>query len=283
MTIFPLPTFHFPLSTFHFSIIPRMSLDFLTHLDLTTGALIIFSLCALFVLLRGIVRLLMGALILGVSAWLAYWVWQQAPAWSIKVLEKPNGLITTGAPVAAFVLAMWLIRSVLGFVASPFVRPGSGPPSAFTNVPIRLIFALFVAAGLWLIGVTWVHHAGALEEIRGFVDKNSDPSKTADYLLRMKTSAEAVLPKDWLKLLDPLTEPARVALAKAIAAEGSPADTPAIDPKTGKANPKATVVADPALQGLARKKDFSGLLRSPNLTRALDDPNVKQAIEEKKK
>ncbi|KAB2639209.1 MAG: hypothetical protein DVB25_06085 [Verrucomicrobia bacterium] len=263
--------------------IHRMSMDFLSHLNLTTGALLIFALCVFFVLLRGVARLLFGAVVLGASAWLAYWVWQQAPAWSIKVLEKPNGLITTGAPVAAFVLAMWLIRSVLKLVMSPFMRPGFGAPSAFTNVPIRLIFALLAAAGLWLIGVTWVHHAGSLAEIRGFVEKTADPSKTSVYLLRMKASVEAVLPKDWIKLLDPLTEPARLAMAKLIAAESRPADTSVIDSKTGKPYPRAVVVADATLQGLARQKDFSGLLRHPNLTRVLDDPKVKQAIEERKK
>jgi len=260
-----------------------MSFDFLNHLNLTTGALLIFSLCAFFVLLRGIARLLLGVMILGASAWLAYWVWQQAPAWSIKVLEKPNALITTGAPVAAFVVSMGLIRSIIKWVTSPFVRPGSEAPSAFTNVPIRLIFALLAASGLWLMGVTWVHHAGALAEIRGFVEKNADSSKTSDYLLRMKASVDALLPKDWIKLLDPLTEPARLALAKLIAAESSPANSTAIDPRTGKPYPRAVVVADPALQGLARQKDFSGLLRHPNLTRALDDPKVKKAIEERKK
>ena len=56
-----------------------------------------------------------------------------------------------------------------------------------------------------------------------------------------------------------------------------------VDPATGKPYPRAVVVADPALQGLARQKDFSSLLRHPNLTRALDDPKVKQAIDEQKK
>ena len=260
-----------------------MSLDFLNHLDLTTGALLIFALCALFVLLRGIARLLLGVVVLGASAWLAYWVWQQAPAWSIKVLAKPNAIITTGAPAAAFVLAMWLIRGLLKFVTSPFLRPGFGAPSAFTNVPLRLCFALVAAAGLWLIGVTWVHHAGALAELRGLVEKNATSSQTTEYLLRMKAAVEALLPKDWINRLDPLTEPARLALAKLIAADAAPAGVAEIDPATGKPYPRAVVVADPALQGLARQKDFSSLLRHPNLTRALDDPKVKQAIDEQKK
>jgi len=259
-----------------------MSLDFLTHLDLTSGALLIFALCALFVLVRGVARMLLGTVVLGVSACLAFWVWQQAPAWSIKLLEKPTPLITTGAPLVAFVIAMWLIRTVVKLLVSPFVRPGDGAPSAFTNVPVRLIFAALAAAGLWLVGATWVHHAGALAEIRGFVQKNADTSKASAYLQQMKTAVEAALPKDWLKRLDPLTEPARLALAKLIAAESNPASPPVIDPKTGKPYPRAIVVDDPALQGLARQQDFSSLLRHPNLTRALDDPKVKKALKETK-
>ncbi|MEI7912096.1 MAG: hypothetical protein WCK77_20885 [Verrucomicrobiota bacterium] len=260
-----------------------MSLEFLSQPNLVTGALLIFALCALFVLLRGVARMLLGTVVLGVSVWLAFWVWQQAPAWSIKVLEKPNELITTGAPLATFVLAMWLLRSVAKLIASPFVRPGNGAPSAFTNVPVRLLFAALATAGLWLVGATWVHHAGALAEIQSFVGKNADPGKTSAYLQQMKTAVDAALPKDWLKRLDPLTEPARVALAKLIAAEVNPPSAPVIDPKTGKPYPRAMLVEDPALQGLARQQDFSSLLRHPNLTRALDDPKVKKAIEDKKK
>ena len=260
-----------------------MSFDFLSHPNLATGALLIFALCALFVLLRGIARMLLGTVVLGASACLAFWVWQQAPAWSIKLMEKPNEFVTTGAPIVAFIMAMWIIRSLLKLLASPFVRPGNEAPSAFTNVPIRLFFAVFAAAGLWLIGATWVHHAGSLAEIRGFVEKNADSSKTSAYLLRMKSSVEAVLPKDWLKRLDPLTEPARVALAKLIAAESTTAAPVVIDASTGKPYPRAVVVDDAALQGLARQKDYSTLLRHPNLTRALDDPKVKRALNDNKK
>lgn len=259
-----------------------MSLDSLAHPNLVTAALLIFALCAGFVLLRGIARMLLGTVILGVCVWLAYWVWQQAPAWSIKLLGKPNDFITIGAPAVTFVLAMAVIRGVVRFVLSPFVRPGDGAPPAFTNVPLRLLFALLAAAGLWLLGATWVHHAGALAEIRSFVGSAADSNKTSAYLQSMKAAVETALPKDWLKMLDPLAEPARLALAKLIAAEVNPPAPTALDPATGKPYPRAIVVEDPALQGLARQKDFSGLLRHPNLTRALDDPKVNSALKDKR-
>jgi hypothetical protein len=260
-----------------------MSLDSLSHPNLVTGALLIFALCAGFVLLRGIARMLLGTLVLGASAWLAFWVWQQAPGWSSQLLGKPAGFITTGVPAVTFVAAMWFLRGLVKFIVSPFVRAGGGEPSPFTNVPLRLLCAVVAAAGLWLMGAVWVHHAGSIAELGGLVEKSADAGKVSAYLQRMKSSVEAVLPKDWLKRLDPLAEPARLALAKLIAAESTTSLPTGIDPATGKPYPRAVVVDDPALQGLARKKDFSSLLRHPNLTRALNDPKVKQAIEDRKK
>lgn len=260
-----------------------MSLDFLSHLNLVTGALLIFALCAGFVLLRGIARMLLGTLVLGASVWLAFWVWQQAPAWSISLLGKTSPFVTTGVPVITFVVAMWFIRSLLKFIASPFVRPDDRVPSPFTNIPMRLVFAGLAAAGLWLIGATLAHHAGSVAEIRAFVGKSADMGKTTAALQRMKASVEKVIPKDWLKKLDPLAEPARLALAKLIAADSITTAPPEIDPETGKPYPRATVVDDPALQGLARQKNYSTLLHHPNLTRALNDPKVKKTLEAKER
>lgn len=260
-----------------------MSLDSLSHPNLVTAAVLIFALCAGFVLLRGIARMLLGALVLGASVWLAFRVWQQAPAWSIQLLGKPGGLITTGLPIVTFVVAMVVIRKVIKFIASPFVRPWDGAPSPFTNVPVRLLCALVAAGGLWLLGAAWVHHAGALAELRGFVEKSTATSATSAYLQRMKAAVEAALPQGWLKRLDPLAEPARLALAKLIAVDSDPPEPAVMDPETGKPYPRAVVVDDAALQRLARQRDYSGLLRHPNLTRALSDPKVKQAIEDRKK
>jgi hypothetical protein len=260
-----------------------MSFDSLPPLNLGTAALLIFVLCAGFVLLRGIARMLLGTLVLGASAWLAFWVWQHAPAWSLQVRGKPNAIITTGLPSITFVAAMWLIRRLVKFVASPFVRPSDAVPSPFTNVPLRLLFALVASAVLWLLGATMVHHAGSIAEIRSFVEKSASTSNASAYLQRMKTSVDAVLPGDWLKVLDPLAEPARLALAKLIATQSDPTLPSVIDPATGKPYPRAIVVEDPALQGLARQKDYSTLLRHPNLTRALNAPKVEKTTEDRRK
>lgn len=260
-----------------------MSFDSLPPLNLGTAALLIFALCAGFVLLRGIARMLLGTLVLGASAWLAFWVWQHAPAWALQFPGIPGAIITTGLPIITFVAAMGFIRSLVKFVASPFVRPSDTVPSPFTNVPLRLFFALVASAVLWLIGAAMVHHAGSIAEIRSFVEKSANTGTTSAYLQRMKTSVEAVLPKDWLKLLDPLAEPARLALAKLIAAQADSSLPPVIDPATGKPYPRAIVVDDPGLQGLARQKDYSSLLRHPNLTRALNAPKAEKSTEDKRK
>ncbi|MEI6676518.1 MAG: hypothetical protein WCO57_15215 [Verrucomicrobiota bacterium] len=260
-----------------------MSLDFLSHLNLVTGALLIFALCAGFVLLRGIARMLLGTLVLAASAWLAFWIWQQSPAWSLCMLGKTSDFITTGLPVIAFVVAMIFLRKLLKFIASPFVRPGDRAPSAFTNVPIRLLFALIATAGLWLIGVTFAHHAGSIAEIRDFVGKSASANNASACLQRLKTSVDNALPKEWLKMLDPLAEPARLALAKLIASPTETSLPPVIDPATNKPYPRASIVDDPALQKLVSQQDYSTLLRHPNLTRALGDPKVKKALAEKQK
>jgi hypothetical protein len=255
-----------------------MSLAGLPPLNLVTGALLLFALCAGFVLLRGIGRMLLGTLVLGASAWLAFLAWQHAPAWTIGVLGKPNKLISTGLPVIVFIAAMVFIRGFIKFIVSPFVRPGDRSPPPFTNVPLRLVFAIIAAAVLWLLGATFVHHAGSIAEIRSMVEKSATAGATSAYLMRMKSAVEKALPGSWLKLLDPLAEPGRLALAKLIAVQSDASLPQVIDPATGKPYPRAIIVDDPALQGLARQKDFSTLMRHPKLTQAMKDPKVKKAL-----
>jgi hypothetical protein len=254
----------------------------LPPLNLATAALLIFALCAGFVLLRGIARMLLGTLVLAASAWLAFWAWQQAPTWTVGLLGKSNRFISTGLPIVVFIAAMVFIRGFVKFITSPFIKPGDRSPPPFTNVPMRLMFAIAAAAMLWLLGATFVHHAGSIAEIRSMVEKSATTGATSAYLQRMKAAVESALPASWLKLLDPLTEPGRLALAKLIATQSTSTLPPVIDPATGKPYPRAIIVDDPALQGLARQKDFSTLLRHPNLTHAINDPKVKQAIAERK-
>ena len=60
---------HYPLSTFHH---PLSTIPSMLSLNLTTIALAIFVVCAGFVLLRGAIRILLGCVVLGASAWVGF-------------------------------------------------------------------------------------------------------------------------------------------------------------------------------------------------------------------
>jgi len=257
-----------------------ISLDSLPALNLTTAALLILGLCVGFVLLRGIWQMLLGVLVFGASVWLAFWIWQLAPAWSILLLGKPIDTITLGLPIIAFLVGLFVFRMLVHIITRPFVRSRDDAPARAGNFPMRLFFALMATAVLWLIGAKIVHHAGSIAEIRGSVEKSANAGLVSAFLQRMKSSIEAALPRQWLEMLDPLAEPGRLALAKLIAIQSAPVYPPVIDPKTGKPYPRAIIVDDPALQRLVHQRDYSTLLRHPKLTQALNDPKVKQAIKD---
>jgi hypothetical protein len=253
----------------------------LSHLNLGTAALILFVLCAGYVMLRGIWRMLLGTLVLAASAGLAFYVWQHAAEWSLAVLGRPSGFITVGLPCIVFVVAMVTIRNAIKFIASPFTGGDDSAPRSFTNLPMRLVCALIPAGILWLIAATLVHHAGSIAEIREVAEPTKSPSETSVFLQRMKIAVERTLPAAWLAFLDPLTEPTRLALAKLIATQSTPEYEPVIDPATGQPVPRAVLVDDPALDGLAKSQDFSTLLRHPKLTEILNDPKVQALLHPK--
>lgn len=253
----------------------------LSQLNLGTAALLIFVLCAGFVVIRGIWRMLLGTVVLAASAGAAFYVWQHGAEWSLSLLGKPSGFLTVALPVIVFIVAMVVLRKIIQFVASPFTGSGDQAPRSFTNLPMRLVVALIPAGLLWLVGATLVHHAGTIAEIRGEANPAAPVSDTSAFLQRMKTSVESALPADWLKFLDPLSEPSRVALAKLIAAQATPEYEPVIDPATGQPIPRAILVDDPALDGLAKDRDFATLLRHPNLTKILNDPKVQALLHPK--
>jgi len=72
------------------------------------------------------------------------------------------------------------------------------------------------------------------------------------------------------------------ALVDDVWANEAAVDTPVIDPKTGKPIPRAIIVDDPELQGLAREGKFGSLLRHPMLTKALNDPQLKAFLKDLK-
>jgi len=265
-----LPTLSLSITPF----IHPLSPDSIPQISLGSAALILFVLCAGFVMLRGLVRMIIGTVTLGVSAWLGFRVWQAAPAMSFEWLGKSHPWITNGLPILTFILTFFLLRKITNFFSSPF---GSGErgPMTLAGTAVRLLFALIPTSLLWLIGATLVHHAGSIAELKAS-SENAKPGQ--GFIEKLKSSIDSTLPASWLAALDPLADPARLNLAKLITAQSSPEFAPEIDPTTGKPIPRAIIVEDPALQTLAREGNFSTLLRHPLLTKALADPKIQQRL-----
>ncbi len=262
-----------------------MSPDSIPQISLGTAALIIFLMCAGFVMLRGLTRMIVGTVVLALSAWIGFAVWQVAPTLSVEWFGKSLGLITTGLPILVFLSSFFFIRKIAKAVASPFGKSSTdelaGPPSIL-RLSFRVMCALFPAALICLIGATFIHHTGSIAEIRAYAEKSlgiNDPTP-AKYSHSLKSSIDAALPESWLRKLDPLTDPARLTLAKVITAHSDSPLQPVIDPRTGKPIPRAIIVADPELQNLAREGKFGTLLRHPLLTKALKDPKLQAFLKD---
>jgi len=244
------------------------------QLSLGTAALVIFVGCAGFVMLRGMTRMLIGTLVLALSAWLGFLVWQSAPTLSMEWTGRSLTTITLGLPLVVFLTGFFIIRKVFKVLANPFGTPASTQPAPKVPLPRLmggLLCALVPASLLCLIGATIVHHTGSVAEIRAYAEKSLGITGTApaQYLQDLKTSLEAALPASLLRWLDPLADPARVALAKAISTQSVEPFEPVIDPATGQPIPRAIVIEAPELTQLARKGKYGDLLRHPVLTKVL--------------
>lgn len=257
-----------------------MSQEFFSQISLGGAALLIFALCAGWVIFRGVARMIIGTLVLALSAWVAFQVWQRAPALSAEWLGEPKVWLTTGLPLAAFLVSAFVIRKICRIVTSPFGKPGEGkPPRTLFGTAFRLILALVPTAILWFIGAGFIHHQGSIDEVRAV---SETPGETPQPSLsqRLKSAVDSAMPASWLEKIDPLAEPSRLALAKYIAAQSTSKPAPLIDPGTGQPIPRAIIVDEPALQNLAREGNFGTLLRHPLLTQALEDPKVQALLKD---
>jgi hypothetical protein len=262
-----------------------MSPDSIPQISLGTAALVIFLVCAGFVMLRGMTRMIVGTVVLALSAWIGFLVWQNAPALSVQWFGTSIGFITTGLPITAFLTSFFLIRKIAKAIARPFGKPPgqeTKPSSPVITLAFRLLLALIPTALVWLIGATFIHHTGSIAEVRAFAEKSlgiNDPTP-AKFTHHLKSAIEAALPASWLRALDPLADPARLALAKVITAQADSPLAPVIDPRTGKPIPRAIIVEDSELQNLAREGKFGTLLRHPLLSKALNDPSVQALLKD---
>lgn len=246
--------------------------DSLPQINLGTAVLIIFALCAGFVLLRGMLRMVIGTLVIGGSAVFGWWVWKNSPVWWFEATGKSPDWGPPALAAITFLASWWLLGKMIRF----FVRPGdSKKPTSLVGTLGRLVFALIPTSLLALVVAVFFHH-GASPAGNG---KPSAGSTPPTMMGRLSDWLDQTIPREWLESLDPLANHNRVELAKAITVQVQAPRAIVIDPKTGKPIPRAIIVQDPELQNLAREGKFSTLLHHPNLTKALADPKIQKFLE----
>lgn len=256
-----------------------MSPDSIPQISLGTAALVIFAACAGFVMLRGLARMLVGTVVLALSAWIGFSVWRGAPALSLDYFGTVDAWFANGLPIVVFLISFVLLRWIAKSLARPLGRHEDEPEksgSPVIRVAFRLLLALIPTAIIWLISATLIHHTGSVAELRAFAEEKLgiDEPTPAKFTQRLKQSIDAALPESWLRKLDPLAAPSRLALAKEITAHSASPLKPALDPATGQPIPRAIIVDDPELQNLARKGKFGTLLRHPLLGKWLENPKA---------
>ncbi|MCX6868088.1 MAG: hypothetical protein NTV46_18125 [Verrucomicrobia bacterium] len=247
-------------------------------ISLTTIALAIFVVCAGFVLLRGIMRILLGCLVLGSSAWVGFRLWLLAPDLVKACFGMHLQWLATVIPIAAFLFTFLIGRFLVKFFSTPFqASDGERPPLTLSRLLGAALFTLVPTCLVVTLLAILIYHAGSVSEIQQSAG-TSAPSRASELFQNLKSSVEKSIPPAWLKLFDPLADPSRLTLAKIITAQSQPQRPPEIDPQTGKPIPRAVIVNDPELQNLARDGKFTTLLRSPLLTKALNDPKVQALL-----
>jgi hypothetical protein len=255
--------------------------DSISEISLGTAALVIFAICAGFVLLRGATRLLAGTAVLAASLWAGFEVWQAAPELLHGWTGKSQLWLINSLAGATFLLTFLILRKITNAIANPFRKNGAPPPRTLVGTGFRLLLCLVPTSLIWFVGAALIHHGGSIAEIR---DAATPPGKSEpdSYLLKLKSAVESTIPAAWLAKLDPSASPDRVKLAKLITARSTPDPKQMIDPSTGQPIPRARIVEDPTLQNLARDGNFSTLLRHPALTKALADPKIQKLLGELK-
>jgi hypothetical protein len=256
-------------------------MEILSQISLGAAALLIFAVCAVYMLFRGLLRTIIHLSILALSLWIGFLTWQKAPSLAIQWTHQTSPLITTGLPILVFILSFVLIRKVLRF----FLTPISTQPNEYDESPppsrsfMGKLFVTFIfASALCLIAAAVLHHITSVAEIRNYAKYGSAQNDIPGFAIRLKNALKSAIPTSLMDKLDPLASQPRVQLAKMIASSSEKPSQPEIDPETGQPIPRAVIVDNPELISLAKKGRFSTLLRHPLLSEALEDPLVKKAL-----
>lgn len=250
----------------------------LPEISLGTAALVIFALCAGYMFLKGLVRTIVNTLLLLVSAWVGFQVWQMAPSLAIDWFGQPSELVATGLPFLAFLVTFFVLRKIIKLFSSPIQAIGGATEGSPGRLVFRLLIIVVLASLLCITGATLVHHAGSVSELRDSVGSGTGPPPDPGFAQRLKESISGAIPDSLMEMLDPLAAQPRLQLAKMIAAGQDPAAEPVIDPETGQPYPRAEIVEDPELVELAREGRFSTLLRHPLISQALEDPRIRESL-----
>ena len=255
-------------------------MDALPEISLGSAALIIFAVCAAYMFLRGILRTIVNAICLMLSAWVGLRVWQQAPALSTEWLGTSSEYITTGLPVVAGFVTFLVLRKLIRFIRTPAqALDEDGEPKQSRGLLGSLLLTLIPTALLWFTGATLLRHASSVAEMHESVEQGEVAEEANGFAARLKKSVTAALPEKLMDWIDPVTSEPRLKLAKMIIAGATEKDPdPVIDPETGEPYPRAIIVDDPELTSLAKEGRFSTLLRHPLLTEALKDPAIREKL-----
>ncbi|MCW1883303.1 hypothetical protein OKA04_01090 [Luteolibacter flavescens] len=251
-----------------------LNLESMPQLSLGTAALLVFAACAVFAILRGLVKMITGSLVLCLSGVAAYLAWRHAP-----VIPIPGGPWI--APITAGLLSLFVLRAVLRFVASPFSKSGDDDGEPKKRSPLRwaltLLTSLVPASLLSFTGVTALKNVGAVADIQRFVDGEKANSGSSAFLAEVKEVINRVLPEDWFRNIDPLTEDARVNLAKLIA-RGDSKPPPKAIPVMEDPEIRSLILHDPKLRELAKSKRYADILRDPRLDHVMANPDLKKLL-----
>jgi len=251
------------LSSLDLTSIPQMSLG--------TGALLILAACAVIAIVRGIVRMLLGSLVLCASGAAAYLAWRHTP---VVAAEGQFHWVSFVPPVIVGLLVFWVLRKLMKFVTNPFAggEEGGDSPRSPLRWVLTLLFSLVPTSLIWVTGATALRSAGSVAEIRRFVDGSSAGEESA-FLAALKTAIDRVTPGDWMKSVDPLSDKARVTLAKLIAL-GDSAPPPKAIAVLEEPQIRDLIQNDPKLRTLAKARRYADILRDPRLDNVVADPDL---------
>ncbi|MES2981082.1 MAG: hypothetical protein V4727_02120 [Verrucomicrobiota bacterium] len=256
-------------------------MEALSQISLGAAVLLIFAVCAVYMLIRGLLRTITNLSVLGLSIWIGFLTWQKAPSLAFQWTNQTSSLITTGLPILTFILSFIIIRKILRFFFTPISTPpqenDDGPPPS-RSLTGKLFVTFIFASVFCLIAAAVLHHITSVAEIRDHAESGGAENPFPGFAVRLKNSLTGAIPASLMDKLDPLASEPRVQLAKMIAGSSEKSSQQEMDPKTGQPIPSAGVVDNPELVSLAKKGRFSTLLRHPLLTEAINDPMVKKAL-----